>query len=189
MHSRKNKTASLDDMICEQINNFGPATLRWVLQMMNSISKSHKFPELWSKSKVIAILKLGKVYALPKSYRPISLLCHTFKLFERMILNRLSPLTEEMIIDQQVGFRPGKSTSGQHLNFTQHIEDGFERGVVIGTVFVDITAAYDNIYHKLLLKIYRMTSDVKFTDLIGNMLYNRRYLVELNGQGNRWRIQ
>ena len=157
--------------------------------MMNSILKSHKFPELWSKSKVMPILKLGKVYALPKSYRPISLLCHTYKLFERMILNRLSPLTEEMIIDQQVGLRPGKTTSRQHLNFTQHIEDGFERGVVTGTVCVDLTAAYDTIYHKLLLKIYRMTSEVKFTNLIGIMLYNRRYFVELNGQGNRWRNQ
>ena len=30
-----------------------------------------------------------------------------------------------------------------------------------------------------------MTSDVKFTDLTGNMLYNRRYIVELNSQRSR----
>ena len=110
-------------------------------------------------------------------------------MFERMILNRLNSLIETMIIDQQAGFRPGKSTTGQLLNLTQHIEDGYERGVVTGTVFVDISAAYDTISHKLLLnKICRMTSDIKFTDLIGNMLSNRRYFVELNGQkGNHLR--
>ena len=76
-----------------------------------------------------------------------------------MILNRLNPLIETMIIDQQAGFRPGKSTTGQLLNLTQHIEDGYERGVVTGTVFVDLSAAYDTISHKLLLnKIYRMIS-------------------------------
>ena len=76
------------------------------------------------------------------------------------------------------------------LNLTQHIEYGYERGVVIGTVFVDLSAAYDTISHKLLLnKIYRMTSDFKFTDLIGNMISNRRYFVELNGQKSRWRNQ
>ena len=108
---------------------------------------------------------------------------HTYKLFERMILNRLNPLIETMIIDQQAGFRPGKSTTGQLLNLTQHIENGYGRGVVTGTVFVDLSAAYDTISHRLLLnKIYRMTSDIKFTDLIGNMLSNRRYFVELNGQ-------
>ena len=118
------------------------------------------------------------------------MLCHTYKLFERMILNRLNPLIETMIIDQQAGFRPGKSTTGQRLNLTQHIEDGYERGVVTGTVFVDLSAAYDTISHKLLLdKIYRMTSDIKFTDLIGNMFSNRRYFVELNGQKSRWRNQ
>ena len=66
----------------------------------------------------------------------------------------------------------------------------YKRGVVTGTVFVDLSAAYDTISHKLLLnKIYRMTSDIKFTDLIGNMLSNRRYFVELNGQKSRWRNQ
>ena len=34
---------------------------------------------------------------------------------------------------------------------TQHIEDGYERGVVTGTVFVDLSVAYDTISHKLLL--------------------------------------
>ena len=187
---KNNKAAGLDDMLCEQIKHFGEATLRWLLQMMNSILKKHKFPKLWRKSKVIAILKPGKDSTLPKSYRPILLLCHTYKLFERMILNRLNPLIETMIIDQQAGFRPGKSTTGQLLNLTQHIEDGYERGVVTGTVFVDLSAAYDTISHKLLLnKIYRMTSDIKFTDLIGNMLSNRRYFVELNGQKSRWKNQ
>ena len=158
--------------------------------MVNSILKTQEFPKLWRKSKLTAILKPGKDSTLPKSYIPISLLCHTYKLFERMILNRLNPLIETMIIDQQAGFRPVKSTTGQLLNLTQHIEDGYERGVVTGTVFVDLSAAYDTISHKLLLnKIYGMTSDIKFTDLIGNMLSNRRYVVELNGQKSRWRNQ
>ena len=52
--------------------------------------------------------KPGKYSALPKSYRHITLLCHTYKLFERVILSRLKPLTEDIIIDQQAGFRPGK---------------------------------------------------------------------------------
>ena len=175
-------------MLCEQIKHFGEATLRWLPQMMNSILKTQKFPKLWRKSKVIAILKPAKDSTLPKSYRPISLLCHTYKLFERMILNRLNPLIETMIIDQQPGFRPGKSTTGQLLNLTQHIEDGYERGVVTGTVFVDLSADYDTISHTLLLnKINRMTSSSHISS--GTCSSNRRYFVELNGQKSRWRNQ
>ena len=46
---KNNKAAGLDDMLCEQIKHFGEATLRWLLQMMNSILKTHKFPKLWRK--------------------------------------------------------------------------------------------------------------------------------------------
>ena len=59
-----------------------------------------------------------------------------------MIINRLSLLTDDKIIDHQAGFKPGKSTTVQLLNLTQHIEDGFERGVLTGTMFVDLSAAY-----------------------------------------------
>ena len=68
---KNNKAAGLDDMLCEQIKHFGEATFRWLLQMMNSILKTQKFPKLWRKSKVIAILKPGKYSTLPTSYRPI----------------------------------------------------------------------------------------------------------------------
>ena len=62
----------------------------WLKEMMNNILVSKKFPKLWRKSKVIAILKPGNDSSLPKSYRPIPLLCHTYKLLERMVLNNPS---------------------------------------------------------------------------------------------------
>ena len=57
---KNSKAAGLDDMLCEQIKHYGETTLRWLLQMMNCILKTQKFPKLWRKSKVIAILKPGK---------------------------------------------------------------------------------------------------------------------------------
>ena len=68
--------------------------------MMNNVMESNKVPKLWRKSRVIAILKPGKDSSLPKNYRPISLLCHTYKLFERMLLNRLNLITEDAIIQE-----------------------------------------------------------------------------------------
>ena len=39
---KNNKAAGLDDMLCEQIKHFSEANLRWLLQMINSILKTHK---------------------------------------------------------------------------------------------------------------------------------------------------
>ena len=68
------------------------------------------------------------------------------------MLIRLSPVVDEQLIPEQAGFRPGKSTTSQVLNLTQHIEDGFEEGLVCGVVFVDPSAAYDTINKILELK-------------------------------------
>ena len=54
---------------------------------------------------ILAILKPGKDSSIPKNYRLISLLCHTYKLYERMILNRISPAIEQHLIKEQAGFR------------------------------------------------------------------------------------
>ena len=139
---------------------------------------------------MISILKPGKDYSLPKSYRPISLLCQTYKLIERMILNRLNPITEHTIIKEQAGFRAGKSCTSQLLNLTQYIEDGYEKSLTTGSVFVDLYVTYDTVNHRVLLtKLYVMTEDAEFTKLIGSMMRNRWFYVELNGKKSRWRNQ
>ena len=58
-------------------------------------------------------------------------------------------LTMLNIIKEQAGFRSGKSCTCQLLNLTQHIEDGYEEGMITGTAFVDLSAAYDTVNHRL----------------------------------------
>ena len=91
---------------------------------------------------------------------------------------------------EQAGFRSGKSCTSQLLNLTEHIEDGYEKRMITGAVFVDLSAAYDTVNHRRLLsKVLEMTGDVHLTDLIRTMLENRRFFVVLNGKKSRWRRQ
>ncbi|CAH1248509.1 Hypp8181 [Branchiostoma lanceolatum] len=187
---KNNKAAGLDDILCEQIKHFGPLALQWLLDMLNQSLNTNRIPKIWRKSRVIALLKPGKDPSIPKNYRPISLLCHTYKLFERLILNRTAPLVDELLIPEQAGFRPGKSCTGQLLNLTQYIEDGYEKGLITGAVFVDLSAAYDTVNHRILTKkLFQITKDVRLTELIQNLLSNRRFFVDLNGNRSRWRRQ
>ena len=182
------KAIGLDNISTEQIKNFGPVTKKWLLQLYNHCLTTHKLPKIWKKAHVIALLKPGKDPSIPKSYRPISLLSHTYKLFERLLLNRIGPIVDKLLIPEQAGFCPGKSTTSQVLNLTQHIEDGFEVGMVTGVVFVDLSAAYDTVNHRCLLhKILELTKDIRLTELIESMLENRLFFVELGGKKSRWR--
>ena len=95
---------------------------------------------------------------------------------------------EPKIILQQADFRKGKSTTGQLLNLTQHIEDGFEKILVTGAVFVDLSAAYDTVNHRIFMtKIYQMTEDKAMTTLLGTLLKNRMFYVASNQKKSRWR--
>ena len=141
---KNNKAAGRDDTLVQQLNHLGHKAHKWLL---NICFMENKIPTVWRQSKIIAILKPGKDSWIPNNYRPISLLCHTYKLYERMILNRITPTFEQHLIKEHAGFRSWKSCTGQLLNLTQHIEDGYEEGMITGTAFVDLSAAYDTVNH------------------------------------------
>ncbi|KAI8511926.1 hypothetical protein Bbelb_110260 [Branchiostoma belcheri] len=95
-----------------------------------------------------------------------------------------------LLIPEQAGFRPGKSCTGQLLNLTQYIEDGYKKGLITGAVFVDLSAAYDTVNHRILTrKIFEITKDARLTELIQNLLSNRRFFVDVNNDRSRWRRQ
>ena len=97
-----------------------PSPSLWVL--CQKLSPSRRTPDpyclpiLWRQARVVALLKPGKDPSSPNSFRPISLLCHLYKLYERLTLNRLSPIIEHVLIPEQADFRPGKSCTAQVLN-------------------------------------------------------------------------
>uniref|UniRef100_A0A803SZ68 Reverse transcriptase domain-containing protein n=1 Tax=Anolis carolinensis TaxID=28377 RepID=A0A803SZ68_ANOCA len=184
------KAPGLDELMMEQIKHLGPKAENWLLKFYNQCLAHKQIPRAWRKTKIIAILKPGKDASNARNYRPISLLCHLYKVYERMLLNRLGPVIEPKLIAQQAGFRPGKNCTGQILHLTEHIEEGYEKGCITGTVFVDLTAAYDTVQHrKMLHKVYHITRDFDFTKTVQTLLENRSFYVEFQGQKSRWRRQ
>ena len=184
------KVAGIDGIPNEFLKNFGPDAIAWLLAFYNKCLSTTTIPKKWRRAKVVALLKPNKDPTSPKSYRPISLLCTTYKLYERLILNQISPTIEEHLTPDQAGFRPGRSCCGQVLNLTQFIEDGYETKQITGTVFVDLTAAYDTVNHRgLLLKIARMTKSRHLVNVIASLLQNRRLYVEIDGKRSRWHAQ
>ena len=184
------KAAGLDGITTEMIQHFGGKSREWILTMINKCADTSTIPTAWRKAKVVALLKPGKEPTNKKSYRPISLLSILYKMYERMILARILPTVEEKLTPDQAGFRAGKSCCDQLLNLTQYIEDGFEKKMITGTVFVDLTAAYDTVNHRiLLLKVAKTIRNKRIVGIIQSLLRNRRFFVEMDGRKSRWKSQ
>ena len=68
--------------------------------------------------------------------------------------------------------------------------DGYQVGKITGTAFMDLSAAYDTVNHRLLIqKLCNTTQDSKLCRVIQNLLSNRRFYVVLNNELNRVRKQ
>ena len=106
-----------------------------------------KISKVWSGALVVAIPRLSKSVEDPQSYRPISLLCVPYKILEGLIHNRVEPIVDPLLPKEQAEFRHGKSTVDQVVLLTQNIEDSFEAKKIAGAVFVDLTSAYDTVWH------------------------------------------
>jgi len=113
--------------------------MAWLAAFFTRVVNEKRMPKAWRRAKVIALAKSGKDPQLPSSYRPrpISLHSACFELLERVVLQRISDRTDELLTKDQAGFRRGRSTCDQVAALTIHIENGFQSNLKIGAVYLD----------------------------------------------------
>ena len=147
-----------------------------------------RIPKVWRRAVVVAIPKPKKPVGDPKSYRLISLLCVPYKILERLIYTRIEPVIDPLLSKEQAGFRRGRSTVDQAVLLTQNIEDSFEAKKKAGAVFVDLTAAYDTVWHRgLTCKLLRLLSDKHIVRMIMELVRNRSFTLT-TGDSKRSRL-
>ena len=82
----------------------------------------------------------------------------------------MNPYIENILPDTQAGFRPIRSTVDQVTQLTAAIEDGFDHRGKSVTAYIDLTAAYDTVWHHgLCLKFIQSIPDRK-----NAILYNEK---------------
>ena len=79
-----------DQITYPLLTHLPQSALQFLLYIFNLSWSTHTFPSAWKQLSIIPILKPGKPSDLPSSYRLVSLTSCTSKLFERMILGRLT---------------------------------------------------------------------------------------------------
>ena len=91
-------------------------------------------------------------------------------------LARVESLIDPLLPKEQAGFRRGKSTVDQVVLLTQNIEDSFEAKKKTGTVFINLTAAYDTVWHRgLTCKLLRLLPDKNMVKMIMELVRNRSF--------------
>ena len=101
-----------------------------------------------------------------------------YKLFERLVYNRIKPVIESVLPHEQAGLRPNRYTLDQVALLAEDIENAFDKKN--GIVLVDLSAAYDTLWHRgLTLKLLETIPSKQMVRAIMNMIQNRHFYVQM----------
>ena len=121
----------------------------------------------------------------------LSLYCATLANSLKDSIAYVAPFVDEQLIPEQAGLRPEKSCTSQLLNLAQLIEDGYEEGIITAFFQLSGPQPMTQLVNHIILarKFFEITQDARLSELIQNMLSNRRFSVVLVGKRSIWRRQ
>ena len=141
------------------------------------------FPEELKIGRITPIHKKGSK-TLINNYRPVCNLSPFSKIFERVIHNRMLEFINKNNIfsNTQYGFRKEMGTETALIDFTDFIHQGLLKRHNVGTIFMDLSKAFDVMDHNILkIKLEHYGFRGKFLDFLISFIENRKYFVHVNG--------
>lgn len=176
----KSKKAPGYDLITNKvIKELPEVAIRFITQLFNAVMRLGFFPPQWKVAEIKMIHKPGKPTSYPKSYRPISLLPMLSKLMEILFVQKLLKIVDEkeLIPAHQFGFRKQHSTVEQVHRLVQKIHTCYEAKHYCTTAFLDISQAFDRVWHEGLLYKLRSMLPTNYYVFIKSYLENRCFYV------------
>ena len=96
-------------------------------------------------------------------------------------------LDNKLISTNQSSFKPGDSCINQLLSITHEIYKSFDDGLEVRSVFLDISKAFDKVWHEgIIFKLEQNGISEDLLNILTDFLSNRKQRVVLNGQVSTW---
>ncbi|MFH4978111.1 hypothetical protein AB6A40_004820 [Gnathostoma spinigerum] len=138
------KIPGKDDISVEVLYAGGYTLWRALAKQFTAYMAQCKVPSDWKSSKTILLYKKGDREDF-KNYRPICLLSTIYKLFTKIISNRLSRTFDEQQPREQAGLRGGYSTIDNIFVLNHLLQKSIEHNLPLCLVFVDYEKAFDSV--------------------------------------------
>ena len=118
------------------------------------------------------------------NYHPINVLPVCSKIFEQCIFKQLIDFLESnnLLSNHQFSFRSNRNTESAVTLFTDHIRKSMNDGKLTGSIFIDLSKAFDTLSHVQILENLSST-EVKGVEykLLQNYLFIRKQTVIYDG--------
>jgi hypothetical protein len=156
--------------------------------LFNKSFNNCEVPLAWKKANVSPIHKKDS-RSIVSNYRPISLLSTLAKVQERIVYKCLYRFLADnnLLTPKNSGFKEKDSAMYQLTSIVDKIYRALEDGKDINMVFLDVSKAFDKVWHRgLLHKLKTNGIDGNLYRWIQDYLSNRMIRVVINGQNAPW---
>lgn len=180
IHSKK--APGLDFITGKILKELPDLGFSLLTMIFNAIIRIGHFPKQWKRAEIILVQKPGKPDTELTSYRPISLLPITSKVFEKILAKHIISSMEDnhQIPPHQFGFRQKHSTIEQVHRVVNQIKSDLDTKKYCSAVFLDITQAFDKVWHPGLLYKIRKLIPQHF-NVLKSYIENRQFTVKHRG--------
>lgn len=187
-------TAPGKDMICyEMFRHMSASSQEHVLKFFNLLWHHGFLPSSWRHALIVPILKPNKSKNEPASYRPIALTSNFCKLFERILVCRLTWYLEkhQILSKFQSGFRKRRNTVDQLLRLSDDILKNLGNDSRVLGVFIDFEKAYDMVWTKgVLFKMHQLGVDGNMFNFVNAFLHGRTIQVRVGTTlSDNWEVE
>ena len=187
---RNGRCRDTSGLIAEMIKAGGAPLTQHLLQLYNDIIQPRTMtPTTWRRTTIKVIHKSGDT-RLPQNYRPISIIPLLYKLFSRLIYNRLETQLDEQQSPDQAGFRHNFSTEDHLYTMTLLQERSYEWQLPLWIATVDFKKAFDTVdHHRLWAALARQRVPAPYVDLIREIYTDHKAVVRTDRPSREFDIE
>ena len=180
------KSSGIDEISNEQLKYGAPGILPWLRDLFESVWRSEDVPSDWRKGIITIIPKKGDL-TYCNNNRGITLRSTASKLFQIVLLRRLSVGLEKLLRENQCGFRRNRSCIDQLYSLHCIIHNCIEFNVPLYINFIDFKAAFDSINRDFIWKAFEHYGlPTKYINVFKAFFRETESAVRVNGELTRW---
>ena len=182
------KTSGPDCIPVVVLKNCQPSFSYILAKLFDNCLKESCFPDCWKISSVVPVFNNVGDRSTAKNYHSVSLFSVVSNVFEKLVNNRIVDHLEKcgLFSDFQYGFRSSRSTADLLTFVSDRIARVFNRSGDTQAVALDISKAFDRVWHAGLLhklKSYGISGEV--SGVISSFFSYRWLRVVLNGKSSQ----
>ena len=181
--------ASGPDLVSNQLLKCTSDTICEPLAIIfNKSLSSCTYPQAWKCANLTSVFKKNDNTSR-ENYRPISLLSCISKIMERLVFNEMYEyfVRNRLLNTRNSGFKKLDSTVNQLVHIVNNIYKGIDNHHDVCMIFLDISKAFDKVYHEgLLYKLKQLGIEGNLLKWLESYLSGRTQRVLVNGKASDW---